>query len=91
MGLTMPRYYIDVRSRFGVDEDLNGIELPDITAAYAEVLKVAGNLLDGWSGVLPEARKDIMFDVLDESLRIVSSYSYFEVEKHVIAGRQDSW
>lgn len=85
----MPRYYIDVRSRFGVDEDLDGIELPDVAAAYAEVLRVAGNLLDGWSGVLPEARKDIVIEVVDERLQTVSFYSYFEVEEHVMAAREE--
>jgi hypothetical protein len=29
----MPRYYIDVRSHFGKNEDLDGVELPDVATA----------------------------------------------------------
>ena len=39
----MPRYYIDVRSTFGTNEDMDGIEVPDLTAAHAEALEVAYN------------------------------------------------
>ena len=52
----MPRYYIDVRSMFGVDEDLDGVDLPDVAAARVEALKLAEGLHIRLTGARPEAR-----------------------------------
>jgi len=85
----MPRYYVDVRSRFGVEEDLTGVDLPDLAAAHYEILKVAGELLKRWSGVLPEARKDIVIEILDETLRTVMMVPYLEIEGRAMVELQE--
>ncbi len=35
----MPRYYIDVRSSFGTNEDMDGIEVSDVSAAMPKLWK----------------------------------------------------
>ncbi|MGO4525083.1 hypothetical protein AB4097_09500 [Microvirga sp. 2MCAF35] len=67
----MPRYYIDVRSHFGTDEDPSGIELPDIEAARMEAAKVAERLLKSWAGMLPHYSNEIMIEIVGEDLRPV--------------------
>jgi hypothetical protein len=67
----VPRYYIDVRSHFGINEDPSGIELPDIAAARIEALKVAEKLLKGWAAMPPDYGSDIMIEIVGEDLRPV--------------------
>jgi hypothetical protein len=67
----VPRYYIDVRSHFGIDEDPSGVELPDIAAARIEALKVAENLLKSWAGMSPSYGSEIMIEIVGEDLRPV--------------------
>ncbi len=76
----MPRYYIDVWSRFGVDEDCDGLDLADLTAARAEALKVGHKLLERWSEMPLDARSEIIIDVVDERLRKVLRVSLAELE-----------
>lgn len=45
----MPRYYIDVRSSFGLNEDMDGIEVADLSAAHAEALEVGRKLRERWT------------------------------------------
>jgi hypothetical protein len=80
----MPRYYIDVRSMFGIDEDLDGIVLPDITAARVEALKLAEGLHIRLDGAQPEARDRVVIEVVDESFRTVLMIPYAEIEKRRI-------
>ena len=67
----MPRYYIDVRSHFGINEDPSGVELPDISAARTEALKVAENLLKSWAGMSPEYGSEVVIEIMGEDLRPV--------------------
>ena len=67
----MPRYYIDVRSHFGTDEDPSGIDLPDIAAAKIEALKVAEKLLKSWAGMSPSYSSEIVIEIVGEDLRPV--------------------
>ncbi|QRM27909.1 hypothetical protein [Microvirga sp. VF16] len=67
----MPRYYIDVRSHFGIDEDPSGIVLPDIAAAKTEALKVAEKLLKSWAGMSPSYSSEIVIEIVGEDLRPV--------------------
>jgi hypothetical protein len=69
--VSVPRYYIDIRSHFGIDEDPSGIELPDIAAAKTEALKVAEKLLKSWAGMSPDYSSDIMIEIVGEDLRPV--------------------
>ena len=69
--MIVPRYYIDVRSHFGINEDPSGIELPDIAAARVEALKVAEKLLKGWAAMPPDYSSDIMIEIVGEDLRPV--------------------
>jgi hypothetical protein len=82
----MPRYYIDVRTRFGVDEDLRGIDLPDLAAARLEALKVARALEDRWSAVPREARSHIAFHVVDEMQRTLLTIPCSELEAWASSG-----
>ena len=77
----MPRYYIDVRSMFGVDEDLDGVDLPDVAAARMEALKLAEGLHIRLDGAQPEACKQVVIEVVDESFRIVLMIPYDEIDK----------
>ncbi len=67
----MPRYYIDIRSHFGINEDPSGVELPDISAARTEALKVAENLLKSWAGMSPEYGSEVVIEIVGEDLRPV--------------------
>jgi len=72
----MPRYYIDVRSMFGLDEDLDGIELPDVAAARVEALKLAEGLHIRLTGARPEACNEVVIEVVDEAFRTVLMIPY---------------
>jgi hypothetical protein len=80
----LPRYFFDVRSRFGRDEDLEGSELPNMDAALDEALAMAGRLQDRWSGVLPESQKDIAIEIVDEAGLTVMTLPFWQIER---AGR----
>lgn len=67
----MPRYYIDIRSHFGTDEDPNGVDLPDIAAAQSEALKVIQNLLRSWATMTPNYSDEIFIEIVGEDLRPV--------------------
>ena len=75
----MPRYYIDVRSRFAVDEDCDGVDLPDLTTVRVEAFKVGQALLERWTEMPPEVRSEIIIEVVDERLRNVLSVSLTEL------------
>jgi hypothetical protein len=75
----MPRYYIDVRSMFGVDEDLDGIVLPDVAAARIEALKLAEGLHIRLTGARPEACNEIVIEVVDEAYRTVLMIPYADL------------
>ncbi|MBD2750067.1 hypothetical protein IC232_25710 [Microvirga sp. BT688] len=67
----MPRYYIDIRSHFGTDEDPSGMDLPDIAAARSEALKVMQALLRSWATMQPDYSDDIFIEIVGEDLRPV--------------------
>jgi hypothetical protein len=67
----VPRYYIDIRSHFGINEDPSGVELPDISAARVEALKVMEKLLKGWAGMPPDYSSEIFIEIVGEDLRPV--------------------
>jgi hypothetical protein len=75
----MPRYYIDVRSSFGLNEDMDGIEVPDLSAAHAEALEVGRKLRERWTEIPFEARDHIFVEVVDESLRTVLKVPLSEI------------
>ena len=75
----MPRYYIDVRSSFGLNEDMDGIEVRDLSAAHAEALQVGRKLRERWTEIPFEARDDIFVEVVDESLRTVLKVPLSEI------------
>jgi len=70
-GSVLPRYYIDIRSHFGIDEDPSGIELPDIAAARSEALRIAQLLLRSWAAMPPHYSDEIMIEIVGEDLRPV--------------------
>jgi hypothetical protein len=80
----MPLYYIDVRSRFGVDEDCDGVDLPDLAAARAEVLKVGHRLVERWAEMPPDARAEIIIEVIDERLKYVLRVSLPEIQQGLL-------
>jgi hypothetical protein len=77
----MPLYYIDVRSRFGVDEDCDGIDLPDVAAARSQALRVGERLLERWAEMPPDARSEIIIEVIDERLKYVLRVSLPEIQQ----------
>jgi hypothetical protein len=70
-GIDLPRYYIDIRSHFGIDEDPSGIDLPDIAAAQSEALKVVQTLLQSWAAMTPNYSDEIFIEIVGEDLRPV--------------------
>ena len=74
----MPRYFIDVRSHFGTNEDHSGIELPNIAAAKAEALKIAESLSEGWAGLMPRYYNEIVIEVRDGDFQPVLTIPYSE-------------
>ena len=80
----MPRYYIDVRSSFGLDEDLDGLELPDLSAAHAEALIVAHKLRERWTEMPPQARHDIIVELVDEGFRTLLTLPVSELEDRMV-------
>jgi hypothetical protein len=81
LGSAMPRFYIDFRGHFGTREDPLGTELSDISAARNEALRLAGELVQSWSGMLPTYYDEIIVEVREENFSpvIVISYSEFAV------------
>ncbi len=77
----MPRYYIDVRSHFGRNEDLNGVELPDIATAKTEASRLGGKLLEGCTDLSPDYRNQIVIEIVDEELQPVLAIPYGEIAK----------
>jgi hypothetical protein len=75
----MPRYYIDVRSHFGRNEDLDGVELPDIATARAQALRLGGKLLEGCTDLSPDYSSQIVIEVVDEELRPILAIPYAEI------------
>ncbi|MFC1458943.1 DUF6894 family protein [Microvirga arabica] len=67
----MPRYYIDIRSHFGINEDPSGVELPDIAAAKSEALKVVQTLLHNWAAMPSGYSDEIFIEIIGEDLRPV--------------------
>jgi hypothetical protein len=70
-GSPVPRYYIDIRTHFGLDEDPSGVELPDIAAARSEALKVAQTLRRSWASMQPSYSDEIFIEIVGEDLRPV--------------------
>ena len=77
----MPRYYIDVRSRFGRNEDVDGVELPDVATARAQALRLGENLLVGCADLSPDYRSQIVIEIVDEELRPIFAIPYAEIVK----------
>jgi hypothetical protein len=80
----MPRYYIDVRSSFGLDEDLDGIELPDLNTAHAQALEVGLTLRERWTEMPHDARHDIIVELVDEGFRTLLTLPLSEIEPRII-------
>jgi hypothetical protein len=84
----MPRYFIDVRSRFGRDEDLEGIDLPSASVARVEALRVATlKLQDTWQDLPAEAKNDIAIEVVGEAGQTVLVVPFGEIERHLEAAQ----
>jgi hypothetical protein len=75
----MPRYYIDVRSHFALNEDQVGVELPDVAAAKAEALNVGTRLLDAWASLPPTYSSAIVIEIVDEDLNPVMAIPYMDI------------
>jgi hypothetical protein len=61
----MPRYFFNIREGFEVDEDEEGVELPDIEAARAEALATVEELREE----LGADAQGIELEIADESGR----------------------
>ncbi|HLM39355.1 MAG TPA: hypothetical protein VK434_07130 [Microvirga sp.] len=68
----MPRYFFNIRDGYDVDEDEEGVELPDIEAARAEALATVEELWDE----LKDAG-NIELEITDESGRRLLTVPFF--------------
>ena len=75
---------IEGRLWSGLDEDLDGLELPDLSAAHPEALIVAHKLRDRWTEMPPQARHDIIVEIVDEGFRTILTLPLSEVEAPMI-------
>jgi hypothetical protein len=69
---TMPRYFFNIRDGYDVDEDEEGIELPDFEAARAEALATVEELRDE----LADAG-NIELEITDEEGRRLLTVPFF--------------
>jgi hypothetical protein len=79
-GSIVPRYYIDIRSHFGINEDPNGIDVPDVAAARSEALKVVQRLLRSWAAMPPDYSSEIVIEIVGEDLRPVMIIPCADIE-----------
>jgi hypothetical protein len=81
--IVMPRYFIDIRSHFAINEDTDGVDLPDIAAAKAEALKIGERLLEGWAGLTPLYCRAIAIEIIDEDHHpvLVIPYTEFTLQR----------
>ena len=68
----MPRFFFNIRDGYNLDEDDEGIELPDVEAARAEALATVEELRDQ----LADAG-NIELEITDESGRRVLTVPFF--------------
>ena len=68
----MPRYFFNIRDGYDVDEDEEGVELPDIAAARAEALATVEELRDELKDV-----GNIELEITDESGRRLLTVPFF--------------
>ncbi|QFU16521.1 DUF6894 family protein [Microvirga thermotolerans] len=68
----MPRFYFNIRDGYELDEDEEGIELPDLEAARAEALATVEEL----RGQLADAA-NIELEIADESGRRLLTVPFF--------------
>jgi hypothetical protein len=73
------RIYIDVRSSFGLNEDMNSIEVLGLTEAPAEAPEIGRELRERWTEIPVEARDHIFAEIIDENLRTVLTLPLSEV------------
>jgi hypothetical protein len=69
---TMPRYFFNIRDGYDVDEDEEGVELPDLDAAKAEALATVEELRDE----LADAG-NIELEITDETGRRLLTVPFF--------------
>ena len=69
---TMPRYFFNIRDGHDVDEDEEGVELPDLDAAKAEALATVEELRDE----LADAG-NIELEITDETGRRLLTVPFF--------------
>ena len=80
----MPRYYIEMRSRFEFVEDLEGIDLPDADAARDEALRVATHkFCSTWQDMLSEFGDDIAIEVVTETGQTLLVVPLWEIKQHL--------
>jgi hypothetical protein len=68
----MPRYFFNIRDGYDLDEDEEGIELPDIDAARAEAQATVEELRDQLADAV-----NIELEIVDESGRRLMTVPFF--------------
>ena len=68
----MPRFFFNIRDGHELDEDLEGVELPDVEAARAEALATVEELRDELRDAV-----GIQLEITDESGRRLLTVPFF--------------
>jgi hypothetical protein len=71
----MPRFFFNLRDGYDLDEDDEGIELPDVEAARAEAIATVEELREELSGDM--ASGNLELEVTDEDGERVLSVPFF--------------
>jgi hypothetical protein len=72
----MPRFFFNIRDGYDLDEDDEGIELPDLDAARAEALATVEELRDQLSDA-----GNIELEIADESGRRLLTVPFFRGQR----------
>ena len=75
----MPRYFFNIRDGYDVDEDEEGVELPNVEAARAEALATVEELRDE----LRDAG-DIELEITDETGRCLLTVPFFRAQPYQV-------
>ena len=72
----MPRFFFNIRDGYDLDEDDEGIELPDLDAARAEALATVEELRDQLSDA-----ENIELEIADEAGRRLLTVPFFRGQR----------
>jgi hypothetical protein len=75
----MSCYRLHLRRGHELQEDLDGIDLPDLDAAYSEAVRVARELRELWNRLPDSVLNGMAIEVADEANQMVLTVPFSDV------------